>query len=124
VFTAASTLAFPGILIAVDPAQPGVVVTNGLGYYRVAENADNRDWSGDGQLNDRVCFRSSFSQGTTNTNGISSALNRPVIEVDPQSTAPACAAMITDETNQTASGFDINGDGDKTDLVLQYFVFN
>ncbi len=123
-FSSGSTLRFPGVLIAVDPAQPGIVVTSGFGYYRVAESADNRDWSGDGQLNDHICFRSSFSQGTTNTNGISSALNRPVIEVDPQSSAPGCAAMITDETNQGVGGFDINGDGDKTDLVLQYFVFH
>ena len=123
VFTTATTLAFPGILIAVDPAQPGIVVARGLGFYRVSESADNRDWSLDGQLNDRVMFRSSFTQGTTNINGISAALNRPAIEVDFEAATPVVAAFLTDEAMQTPTGFDINGDGDKMDLVLQYFLF-
>jgi hypothetical protein len=124
VFSTAVNLAFPGILIAVDPTQPGIAVTRGLGYYRVSESADNRDWSGDGQLNDRLIFRSSFTQGTTSVNGISSALNRPAIDFDPQSGSPACAALISDESNQGPTGTDINGDGDNVDFVLQYFVFD
>lgn len=128
IFNASSVLTFPGVKIAVDvglPAtnNPGMVITHGLGYYRVGEAFDNRDWSGDGDKMDRLVFRSSFSQGTTNVNGISSTVNRPVIEIDPLSGSPACAAIITDETLQTAGGFDINDDGDSTDLVLQYFRF-
>jgi hypothetical protein len=122
VFASASVLSFPGIRIAVDPAQPGIAITGPLAFYRVSEAADNRDWTNDGQLNDRVIFRSSFSQGTTAGNGISCAVNRPAIEFDQESGSPLAAAFITDESMQTVSGFDINGDGDATDLVLQYFL--
>jgi len=123
VFNTGSVLSFPGIKIAVDPSNPGIVVTRGLGYYRTAESADNRDWTGDGDKNDRVLFRSSFSKGTTNINGTSNSVTRSVIDFDVESTSPACAAFLTDETLQGATGTDINGDGDKTDLVVQYFVF-
>jgi hypothetical protein len=98
------------------------VVAGPFGFYRVSEASDNRDWTNDGQLNDRVLFRSSFTQGTTAGNGISCAVNRPSIEFDQESGSPLAAAFITDESMQTVSGFDINGDGDKTDLVLQFFL--
>lgn len=128
VFNASNVLTFPGIKIALDVSppstvNPGIVIARGLGYYRVAESFDNRDWSNDGDKADRVLFRSSFTQGTTNTNGISSAIVRPAIEIDTESSAPACAAFLTDEALQGAGGTDINGDGDRTDIVLQYFVF-
>jgi hypothetical protein len=127
-FNASGVLTFPGVAVAADvglpgTANPGMVITNGLGYYRVAESFDNRDWSGDGDKADRLAFRTSFSDARTNINGISSTVNRPVIEVDPLSSAPACAALLTDEALQTAGGFDVNDDGDSTDLVLQYFRF-
>ncbi len=128
VFNASSVLTFPGIKIALDVSQPatvnpGMVIARGLGYYRTAEAFDNRDWSNDGDKFDRVVFRSSFTQGTTNINGISTAINRPVIEVDPESGSPSCAALLTDEALQGSAGSDINGDGDRTDIVLQFFVF-
>jgi hypothetical protein len=128
VFNASSVLTFPGIKIALDVSQPsivnpGMVVTRGLGYYRTAEAFDNRDWSNDGDKTDRVVFRSSFTQGTTNINGISNTINRPVIELEPESGAPSCAAFLTEEALQGSTGTDINGDGDRTDIVLQFFVF-
>ncbi|MBL8857953.1 MAG: hypothetical protein JNL28_05565 [Planctomycetes bacterium] len=128
VFNSGGTLTFPGVTIALDISpptvfNPGMVITRGLGYYRVAEAFDNRDWSNDGSKNDRVMFRTSFSQGTTNISGISNSINRPVIEFDRHSSAPACAAFLTEEALQGATGTDINGDGDRNDLVLQYFVF-
>lgn len=123
VFSGAGVLTFPGVKIAVDPGNPGIVVTRGLGYYRTSESADSRDWTGDGDENDRVLFRFTIARGTTNINGTSNSVTRNSIDVDVDTGSPACAAFLTDESLQGATGSDINGDGDKTDLVVQYFVF-
>lgn len=123
VFSTATTLTFPGVKIAVEPGNPGIADVRGLGYYRVGEAADNRDWTGDGDKNDQVVFRSSFTSGLSSINGVSNTLNRPVIEFNAEEATPACVAILSDETKQGAAGSDINNDGDRTDIVLQYFIF-
>lgn len=127
-FNSSGVMRFPGVGIALNislpgTVNPGMVIARGLGYYRVSETFDSRDWSDDGDTGDQVTFRSSLSQGLSNLNGISSTINRPVIEFDPESGSPSCAALLTDEQLQGSGGTDINDDGDDMDIVLQFFVF-
>jgi hypothetical protein len=123
VFTTATTLAFPGVKIAVEPGNAGIVDTRGFAFYRVSESSDNRDWTGDGDKNDQIVWRTSFSQGISSINGVSNTILRPVIEFNAEEATPACAILLSDETKQGPFGTDLNLDGDRTDIVLQFFIF-
>ena len=114
-------MVFPGVAIAVQANNAGILVARGTGFYRVDEAADNRDWNGDTDKSDFVLWRTSLSQGTSAFMATLNSLNRPAIEfnVDEQ---PFGAAFLTDETMQGAGGTDINGDGTKH-LIVQYFKF-
>ena len=116
-------MAFPGVAIAVQTGNSGIVTARNIGFYRVSEAEDSRDWNSDGLETGYVLFRTSLTQGTSAAMGALNSLpGRPAIEVNTEETSPSGAAFIADEQLQ-GSGFDYNGDGDATDLVISYFLF-
>ena len=63
-------LDFPGPAVAVNAANPGIEMANNVGFYRVDEAADNRDWNGDNVKNDQVLFRTSLSNNFSKFVGV------------------------------------------------------
>lgn len=122
-FTGPNTLSFPGVAIACDAANAGIVIGKSIGFYRVNEAQDSRDWNEDGDETDWVLFRTSLSTATSAQMG---ALNNltiggqttPAIYFDTVGT-PQGAAYILDES---LVGSDVNGDG-TVNFVLRYFRF-
>lgn len=121
-FTGGSTLSFPGVAIAADSDNAGIVVARGYGFYRVSEAEDSRDWNSDGDESDFVLWRTSLTQGTSVYMGLHNSLVRPALHVNGNETSPAGGAYIALESQQ-GTGLDLNGDGDTNDLVLRYFQF-
>ena len=118
-----STLIFPGVKIAVDKDNAGVVVARSIGFYRVSEAEDSRDWNGDGDENDFVLFRTSLSESTSAFTAPIAGIERPAVLVNGTEASPITAAFLTDEQAISTGTSDLNGDGDSLDLVLQYFRF-
>lgn len=126
-FTGSPTyLAFPGVAIAVQPDNAGIVVASNYGFYRVDEADDSRNWNapGDTDETDFILFRTSLQQGISGAMGVLNAIpGRPSIDVNPDESSPFGAAFLADEQMQGPSGTDLNGDGDAADVVLSYFKF-
>jgi hypothetical protein len=111
----ASDLDFLGPAIAVAGANAGIAIANGVGFYRVDEAADNRNWNQASGTDDFVLFRTTVAT-LQNSNFISTLNNipdRPAVETGDN----VGAAFITDEA---MANTDLNGDSDKTDLVLRW----
>ena len=115
---AATELDFPGPAVAIADNNAGVAIVGNLGFYRVDENADDRDWNGDGDRNDMVLFRTavstlqgSFFIGTLNANVA------PAVVVPDASAKQLAVAFLADEAMQAQ---DFNKDGDTADQVLRY----
>ena len=111
----AKDLDFPGPAVAIAGANAGIAIANGVGFYRVDEAADNRDWNGANGKSDFVLFRTTVAT-IQNSNFISTLSNipdRPAVETG----GNVGAAFITDEA---MANTDLNGDLDKTDLVLRW----
>jgi hypothetical protein len=117
------TLTFPGIGIAVDPTNAGILIANGLVFYRVKEPDDNFDWNHDGDKLDEILLRTSLSQSLSAAQATLSPIPGPAIIYNHFEASPACAAFITQESMQGAGGTDLNHDGDAIDFVLVYFQF-
>ncbi len=117
-----NTLSFPGIAIAADEDNAGIVVARGVGFCRVSEQEDSRDWNSDGDENDFVLWRVSLSSAQPIYMGSHNSLSRPAIVVNPREN-PAGGAYIATENQEGPGGLDLNGDGDTNDLVLRYFNF-
>ncbi len=122
-FSNSTTMTFPGVAIATDKDNAGLVISKGIGFYRVSEAEDSRDWNSDGDELDEVLFRTSLSQGTSFAtavlNNITSGGNStPAVYVDTVGT-PQAAALVVDET---IVGSDVSGDGSQH-FVLEYFRF-
>lgn len=122
-FSGATTLSFPGVAIASDTDNAGIVIAKGVAFYRVFEAQDSRDWNGDNVENDVVLFRTSLSQGTSFSTAVLNDLTiggnaTPSVYVDTVGT-PSAAAIVVDET---IVGTDVNGDGTQH-FVVEYFRF-
>ena len=109
-------LDFPGPPVAGRAKNAGIALTdNDIGLYRVDENADSRDWNGDGDKEDMVLFRTTVSTlQNSNFLGVLNDLPRPAAEVGGKNGA----AYLADEA---MAGADFNADGDKEDLVVRWF---
>jgi hypothetical protein len=125
-FTGSPTrLAFPGVAIAVQPDNAGIVVARNYAFYRVDESDDSRNWNApDTDENDFILFRTSLVQGISGSMGVLNAIpGRSAVDVNPDESSPFGAAFLADEQMQGPSGTDLNGDGDASDIVLSYFKF-
>jgi hypothetical protein len=112
-----SNLIFPGVAVAVQAANAGIVSTNNFGFFRVDEAADNRDWNGDGDKADIVLMRVSFSQSLTTVMGtLDSSLPGTIPVTVPQSSG----AFLFNEATFGATGTDVNSDGTKHPFVAHF----
>lgn len=112
-------LDFPGPAVAVAAANAGIAISGNIGFYRVDEAADDRDWNQDGDETDFVLFRTTVS--TLQNSVFISTLNNlamPAVAVPDPSSAPVAVAFLADEAAQTE---DFNNDGDTNDHVLRWF---
>ena len=119
-------LLFPGVAIAVQPANAGIVIARDFAFYRVDEDDDSRNWNptGDSDETDFILFRTSLVQGVSGAMGVLNAIpGRLAVEVNRDETSPFGAAFLADEQLQGPAGTDLNEDGDAADLVLSYFRF-
>jgi len=106
-----SNLVFPGVAVATQQTNAGIIAVNNFGFFRVDEAADNRDWNGDGDKTDIVLMRVSFAQSTTEVMGtLVPALAGPVIPIQFGVTQNG-GAFVYNESTQGSSGTDVNGDG-------------
>ncbi len=114
-------LDFPGPAVAVSALNPGIVIANGVAFYRVDELADNRDWNGDG-IPGFVIFRTTLSNNF-------SALIGSGIRATANNIAGPCvftggtigAAFISQESIAGPLGTDLNADGRKDGFVVTWF---
>jgi len=120
-FTNSTTISYPGVAIAVQAANPGMVIGRDIAFYRVDEAADSRDWNGDGDETDMILFRTNLTQGTSAMMGVLNNVTRLSVDLDEVGN-PTAAAFLAEESMEGA-GVDYDADGDTTDLVLRYFIF-
>src|SRR5262249_18748323 len=119
-----SFLNLPGVAIAVQTANAGMVITKGNVFYRVSEAEDSRDWNADGLETGYVLFPTSLSQQVSLGLGpLNSLSGRLAVEVNTDEASPSVAVFIADEQLQGATGTDLNFDGDKSDLVITWFSY-
>ena len=122
-------LTFPGVAIAVDDDNAGIVLARNFAFYRVSEAADSRNWNegggtGSGDELDMILFRTSLTNGTSQAmSTLNSTPGSSAIVLNPDETSPVSGAFIVNELQFGASGTDLNGDGDPNDLVVRYFRF-
>jgi hypothetical protein len=107
---------FPGPPVAGRANNTGIALSdNDVAFYRVDENADARDWNGDGDKQDLVLFRTTVSTlQNSNFLGVLNNLQRPAAELG----GTVGAAYLADEA---MAEVDYNEDGDQADLVLRWF---
>jgi hypothetical protein len=115
-FEAGPTLDFDGLGYACNKSNAGIEIAAGQAYFRLSEGDDNRDYNGDGQLNDQVLFRNPLTRCAPLAIATASAIVGPVIITDRVSGA----AFLSDEA---MAGADFNNDGDTNDVVVRYFLF-
>lgn len=119
-----NTLNIPGVAIAVQTANAGIVVSKGDVFYRVSESEDSRDWNGDGLETGFVLYATSLSQQVSVSIGTMNSLaNRPSVDYDADGASPSVAVYLADEQLQGPTGTDFNFDGDKSDLVITWFSY-
>jgi hypothetical protein len=117
-------LGFPGIAIAVQTGNSGIVIARNIGFYRVSEAEDSRDWNSDGLETGFVLFRTSLTQGVSTSMGpLNSIPGRPSVEFNSEESSPVGCVFLADEQFLGAGGTDLNTDGDATDIVISYFTF-
>jgi hypothetical protein len=114
-FQSPTDLDFPGPTVATMPANPGTVIANDFGFFRVDEADDGRDWNGDGDETDVMLFRTDpATQQNTSVLSVLNDLPRPAVEA-------GGAIGVGYVASEPMSGVDHNGDGDEADLVLRWF---
>jgi hypothetical protein len=119
-----NTLNIPGVAIAVQTANAGIVVTKGDVFYRVSESEDSRDWNGDGLETGFVLYATSLGQQVSFDLGTMNSLpGRQAIEYDAEGASPSVAVYLADEQLQGPTGTDFNHDGDASDLVITWFSY-
>ena len=100
--------------IALDSGNPGMVLAGGVVFYRVDETEDNRDWNGDGDLDDQILWRTQRANLSSNEMGTLNSL-------------PGAAAVIASDfgaayvADEGMADRDFNNDGDKADFVVRWF---
>lgn len=115
-FGTGPTLDFDGLGFGVSETAPGIEVSGGSAFFRVDEFADNRDWNSDGDKSDLVLFRNPLTSCNPVAMGTSSPGAGGSVTLSPGNGG----AFLTSES---ASGSDLNDDGDMTDFVLRWFSF-
>ena len=108
---------FPGPAVAIQANNAGIVLANSYALYRVDEAADNRDWTGDGQMNDFVMFRTDINSGFSAYIGLTNSLSGPVAF----NSGTLGAAYLADEA---MAGVDLNGDGRLDGWIVTWFRIN
>ena len=116
--TASNDLDFIVSRVATDPGRAGMVVSEGLVFFRTDEAADSRDWNGDGDQLDTVLLRSTISTGFTTDVVQIASLDRPSLVTGSEDVVGG--AFIAREADEAD---DLNGDGDMNDFVVRYFRF-
>ncbi len=116
-----TTMVFPGVAIAVRADNAGIGLGKSVGFYRVSEAADNRDWNGDGDKTDYILFSTGITDGVSRNLGILNNIARQAAQFDVE--APSGLAYIVDESMAGPTGADLNGDGDTLDLVVRFLHF-
>jgi hypothetical protein len=119
-----NTLSFPGVGIACDADDAGIVSGAGVGFFRLSEAEDgNNDYNDDGDTNDFLLARLHMSTGDSPAlMGGLNTLSVPAVSLA-ESGAPKFGALLFQEDQNGATGHDLNGDGDANDFVVRYFRF-
>src|SRR4029079_4533701 len=99
-----ATLTFPGIGVAADPTNSGIVIAHGYVFYRVKEQDDNFDWNQDGDKLDEILLRTQLTQSLTAAQATLSPIAGPAVIYNRFEASPACGAFITQESMQGAGG--------------------
>jgi hypothetical protein len=117
-------LDLPGVAIAVQTGNAGMVITKNVAFYRVSESEDSRDWNGDTLETGFVLFATSLSeQRSVGLGALNSLSGRLAIEFNEDESSPSVAVFLADEQLQGAAGTDLNIDGDPSDLVISWFSY-
>ncbi len=113
-------LDFPGISVAVETNNAGMLTRSGFGFYRISEAAQEFDYNLDGDLNDKILARVSLSGASPATSmGVVQNTARSVVQVGSGSN-PRGIVWMAPEPLEGPAGSDLNGDGDANDIALRY----
>lgn len=107
-------LDFPGPAAAVAATNPGIAIATKYAFYRLDENADNRDWNGDNVKDDFILFRTDVNTGFSALIGLANNLTGPIVV----NSGSLGAAFLADET---MAGADLNNDGRSDGFVVTWF---
>jgi len=119
-----STLKFPGVGIACDSDDAGIVSANGVGFFRLSEAEDGQsDYNEDGDFGDPMLVRLHIETGDSPTlMGTLNTLSVPAVALRVSGNVEF-GALLFEESKVGATGEDLNGDGDGNDFVVRYFRF-
>jgi len=109
-------LLFPGVGVALDPGNGGLVQAGGSVLFRSSEMQQEDDLNGDGDTDDLVLVRNSLFTCQPVVMGTSSAVAGPAVETDGVTGGVYLAS-------ETMANRDLNDDGVVGDLVVAYFTF-
>ncbi len=113
-----SRLAFPGVPRAVQKTNAGIDVINDWAFYRVSEQEDGRDWTGDNDANDMVVFATNIVTAQTLLLGPLNLFPRRAVESEPDGSGITAAFIVSE-----ASAGDLNGNTNATDHLVRFFRF-
>jgi hypothetical protein len=111
-------LSFPGASLALEPANAGISLANGWGYFRVSELQHGSDINVNGQADDILLFRVNLGNGSLVNMGALNTLARPSIETEPDGLSGAGAFLF----DETIIGVNVSADTDANDLVPRFFL--
>ncbi|HRV80183.1 MAG TPA: hypothetical protein P5218_02055 [Planctomycetota bacterium] len=113
-------LDFPGVNVAVELTNPGMLTRSNYGFYRINETSQGTDYNLDGDLGDSILQRVNLSGSEPATSmGIELNNARPAVLVGAGSN-PRGVVWMASEAQQGPAGTDLNGDGDAGDVALRY----
>ena len=113
-------LDFPGISVAVESNNAGMVTRSGFGFYRISEASQEFDYNVDGDFGDTILARVSLSGASPATSmGVVQNTARSVVTVGSGSN-PRGIVWMAPEPLDGPAGSDLNGDGDANDIALRY----
>ena len=117
---AARELDFPGVGVAVEATNPGIITSGDFGFYRISESDQGFDYNLDGDLNDEILQRVNLtgSEPATSMGVIDNSSDRVILVGT--GVNPRGIIWVAPEAQQGASGLDFNGDGDTNDMALRY----
>ncbi len=113
-------LDFPGVSVAVERNNAGIITRGNYGYYRISESDQRFDYNLDGDESDTILQRVDLTGGSQAISmGVLDNLNRDAVMVGLGS-SPQAIVWLAPENLEGAAGTDLNGDGDTLDLVVRY----